>query len=240
MLEKIIIRHSSTSGVVCTYVPQKCSGFLQFAKIHGNKKNPYVWSSSEELEAVLLVQVPAPELLVILVVGVVPVHGGCHFGDELPGRTELDAVARAQERRHGQALPVGVHHRAVPHAAVLPVAKRLQLVPDVDDKRTGLWVDGDPLAAVEHLQASDLLVHAQDGERVGVGVRGQPIGELRGRALRVKVDGHVLLLLTQRLPDVAGVQTQVLRDRLVEPEPERPDLLQYVFIVSLNERDASN
>lgn len=62
-------------------------------------------------------------------------------------------------------------------------------------------------------------------ERVRVRVRGEPIGELRRRALRVEVDGHVLLLLAQCLADVAGLQTQALRDRLVQPEPKRTDLL---------------
>jgi hypothetical protein len=215
MLEKII-RHSLISSLVCQCC--SCRNVVDFCSLQRYiaNKNFHTWSSSEELEPVLLVQVPAPELLVILVVGVVPVHGGCLFDDKLLGRTELDAVARAQERRHGQALPVGVHHRPVPHAAVLPVA---------DGQRAGLRVDGDPLADVEHLQAGDLRVPEQDGERVGVGVRGQPVGELRRRALRVEVDGHVLLLLAHRLPDVAGVQIQALRDRLVEPEPERSDLL---------------
>ena len=73
----------------------------------------------------LLVKVPAPELLVVLVVGVVPVHRRRVVGDELLGRAELHAVARAQERRHRHPLPVGVHHRPVPHAPVLPVAQRL-------------------------------------------------------------------------------------------------------------------
>jgi len=79
----------------------------------------------------------------------------------------------------------------------------LQLVADVDDERAGLRVDGDPLAAVEHLQAGDVLVHEQDGERVGIGVRREAVGELGLRARRVEVDCHVLLLLAQRLLHVA-------------------------------------
>jgi len=80
---------------------------------------------SEQLQAVLLVQVPAPELLVVLVVRVVPVHGRGVLRDELLRGAEHDVVARAQERRHRHPLPVRVHHRPVPHTPVLPVAQRL-------------------------------------------------------------------------------------------------------------------
>lgn len=48
----------------------------------------------------LLVQVPAPELLVVLVVSVAPVDGGAAVGDELLGRADERAVAGAEEGRH--------------------------------------------------------------------------------------------------------------------------------------------
>ena len=44
----------------------------------------------------LLVQVPAPELLVVLVVRVAPVHGGGLVGDELPRGAQHDAGAPRQ------------------------------------------------------------------------------------------------------------------------------------------------
>ncbi|BAT11824.1 Os10g0536450 [Oryza sativa Japonica Group] len=91
----------------------------------------------------------------------------------------------------------------------------LKLVANVDDESTGLRVDGNPLAVVEDLQAGDLVVHEEDGEGVGVGVRGEAIGELRLRALWVVVHRHVLLLLPQRLPHVSSLQSKALRYRLV-------------------------
>ena len=100
----------------------------------------------------------------------------------------------------------------------------LQLVPDVDDERVGAWVDGDPAAFLEHLQAGHLLVHEQDGEGVGVRVRGEPEGEVRRRALGVEVHCHVLLLLAQRLLHVLLLQAQARGDGRVQPEPEPPDL----------------
>ena len=81
---------------------------------------------SEELEAVLLVQVPTPELAVVLGVGVVPVDGRRAVADELRGGADEHVVARAQERRHRHPRPVGVHHRAVPHALVPAVTQRLR------------------------------------------------------------------------------------------------------------------
>ena len=81
---------------------------------------------SEELEAVLLVQVPTPELAVVLGVGVVPVDGRRAVAGELRGGADEHVVARAQERRHRHPRPVGVDHRAVPHALVPAVAQRLR------------------------------------------------------------------------------------------------------------------
>ena len=74
----------------------------------------------------LLVQVPAPELLVVLVVGVVSVDRRRLLADELLRGAELDAVAGAEEGGDGHPRPVRVHHGAVPHALISPVAQRLK------------------------------------------------------------------------------------------------------------------
>lgn len=73
----------------------------------------------------LLVEVPAPELVVVLVVGVAPVHGLVPVADELRRGADHGAVARAQERCHRHALLRRVHHGPVPHALVRAVAQRL-------------------------------------------------------------------------------------------------------------------
>jgi hypothetical protein len=74
---------------------------------------------------VLLVQVPAPELGVVLGVGVVPVDGGRAVGEEPGGGADARVVAGAEERRHRHPRPVGVDDGAVPHAPVPAVAQRL-------------------------------------------------------------------------------------------------------------------
>ena len=99
-----------------------------------SKKNKL---GSEELQAVLLVQVPAPELLVVLVVGVVSVDRRRLLADELLRGAELDAVAGAEEGGDGHPWLVRVHHGAVPHALISPVAQRL--------KHSGNWFQLAPL-----------------------------------------------------------------------------------------------
>lgn len=48
----------------------------------------------------LIVQVPVPEFIVILIVGVAPVHGWRSISDQLLRWVDYCTVARAQERRH--------------------------------------------------------------------------------------------------------------------------------------------
>ena len=69
-----------------------------------------------------LVEVSAPELLVVLVVGVVPVDGRGAIGDELLSWADEHVVAGAQERRDGHPRFVRVDDSTVPHALVSSVA----------------------------------------------------------------------------------------------------------------------
>ncbi|RWW14531.1 hypothetical protein GW17_00021691 [Ensete ventricosum] len=82
-------------------------------------------SALEELQAMVVVQVPAPELLVVLLVGVRPVHGPIPVADELLRGVDHHAVAGAEERRHRYPLPVRVYHRSMPHAPVPSVTQCL-------------------------------------------------------------------------------------------------------------------
>lgn len=101
----------------------------------------------------------------------------------------------------------------------------LQLVAEVDDESVWPGIDCDPLVAVlEDLEAGNFGVLEEDGEGVGVRVLGQAVGEVRFRALRVVVHGHVLLLLAQRLLDVVLLEAEAEGDHAEKPESQQADL----------------
>ena len=71
----------------------------------------------------LLVQVPAPELVVVLVVGVAPVHGRVPVADEPRRRADHRVVARGATTM--RSLAAFTTARAAPHDLIRAVALRL-------------------------------------------------------------------------------------------------------------------
>ena len=90
---------------------------------------PASWASSlalEELQTVLVIQVSAPELVVVLFVRVAPVYGGRTIDDQLLGGADDRAVAGAKERRHRHPIRVRVHDSPMTNAPVSSIAQCLQ------------------------------------------------------------------------------------------------------------------
>ena len=70
----------------------------------GKKRRKEMKLGSEELQAVFLIQVPAPELFVVLVVCVALVNGRSAIACELRCRADDCTIARAKEGGDGHPL----------------------------------------------------------------------------------------------------------------------------------------
>jgi hypothetical protein len=94
----------------------------------------------------------------------------------------------------------------------------LKKVADVDDQSAGQGRDVHPAAAVEeHLQTAHGVLQ-EDGEEGGVGVPAGAEGEVRLRARRVVVAGHVEAPRAAHLAQVVAGQAEGLRQELQHPQ----------------------
>lgn len=80
----------------------------------------------EKLETVLLIQIPAPELLVVLRVCVIPVQGAYPLFPESLRRANDRIIVWAKERGDRYPRLLDIDDRPVPHALISTVAQCLQ------------------------------------------------------------------------------------------------------------------
>lgn len=83
----------------------------------------------EKFQTMLLVQVPTPELLVVLCIRISPVNGTRSvFASKSFWRADQRIIKRAKERSHREPRLISIHYGPVPHALVNPIAQCLQLL----------------------------------------------------------------------------------------------------------------